>query len=130
MKRNIKYLTTVVAVLLITCIAGSAVNGVVDNSSQFTTSQTGSFSSIVPDNIVGNTNSAQGNYYSGGPGSSGSLLDFGFKLEKGFSSSLRLRERSLIHNFLCIPFQNGKSIVLRYTYAKRFFVYALREIII
>jgi len=130
LKKYLKYLTTAVAVLLIACIAGSSVNGVIDNSGQLSASQTGSFSAIIPNNIVGNTNSAQGNYYSGGPCSSGSLLDFGFKLEKGFSSCLRLRERSLINNFLCIPFQNGKSIVLRYTQAKRFFVYTLREIII
>lgn len=145
MKKHFKYITTAVAVLLIACFASIGVlrpqvsifassarviNGVIDNGGQLKAPETGSFSAIIPDNIVGRTNSAQGNYYSGSSGNSGASLELGVKLEKGFSSNFRLRERSLSNNLLYGPFQNGKSTVWLYTYAKQFFVFALREIII
>lgn len=145
MKKHFKYITTAVAVLLIACFASIGVlrpqvsifassarviNGVIDNGGQLKAPETGSFSAIIPDGIVARTNSAQGNYNNGAPGSSNSFLDFGVKLEKMFNTSLQLRERNLNNNFLCSPFQNGKSTVWLYTYAKQFFVFALREIII
>lgn len=144
MKKILKYITCAVAVLLIACFASSGVvrpqisifgtfaktvNGVVGNSGQLTVPQTGSFSAIIPDNIVGRTNSAQGNYNSGPPGSSGVALDFGVKLDKSHFG-WRSRQRYINNNFLFAPFQNGKSIVLLYSYAKQYFIYALREIII
>ncbi len=145
MKKHLKYITIAVAVLLLACFASTGVlqpqvyiygssakviNGVVDNRGELKAPQIGSFSAIIPDGIVARTNSAQGNYNNGAPGSSNSFLDFGVKLEKMFNTSLQLRERNLNNNFLCSPFQNGKSTVWLYTYAKQFFVFALREIII
>ncbi len=146
-KKNLKYITTAVAVLLIACFASTGVlqpqgyilgsfskvvNGVIDNGGELKAPQIGSFSAIIPDGIVGRTNSAQGYSSSGpgsgGPGCSGTFLDFGVKLDKGLSN-WRLKEIHLNH-FLSAPFQNGKSTILLYKYAKLFFVYTLREIII
>lgn len=144
MRKNLKYITAAVAVLLIACLASSGVlrpqvsifgspvkviNEVLINGGQFRASQVGSFSAIIPNNILGGTNSAQGNYNSGGWGSSGALLDFGVKLDKNLFG-WRLRGKFLNNNFLSAPFKNGKSTVLLYSHAKQYFIYALREIII
>jgi len=135
LKKDLKYLTIAVAALLLVCLTSSGVlrpqlsiygnsvkiiNGFLDNSGELKAPQVGTFSAIIPDNIIGNEN----------PTSSGTSIGFGAKLTKGFNSNLRLRERYLNNNFLAAPFKNGKSIVLSYTYTKRFYIYALREIII
>lgn len=150
MRKILKHTTVAVAILLLACFASwgvvwpqvsifgtfaKSVNGVVGNSGQLKLPQTGSFIAIIPDNIIGRTNSAQGNYYGGGSGSGsglgglGTVLDFGVKLDKNLFG-WRFRERYINNNFLSAPFQNGKSIVLFYNYAKQYFIYALREIII
>lgn len=131
MRKNLIYIATVVAVLLLSSMANSVeiANGVLHNCGEFKACQTGSFSAIIPDSIVGRTNSAQGNYYNGGWSGSGTFLHFSVKLDRNLFG-WRLKEKYLNKNFLPVSYKRDKNSALFYSHAKRYFIYALREIII